>query len=860
MRVPLTWLRDYVAITDTPEELATRLTFAGLEVEDLEYVGLAPTHQPVAGLPAAGRAGSTAKGLAWNPATIVVAQILEVLPHPNADRLTLLRVDDGTGAEQIVLTGAPNLFHLKGAGPLPKPLKIVYAREGAVLFDGHKPGREVMTLKRARIRGVESTSMACSEKELGISDDHEGIIILDDDAPVGVPAAEYMGDVVFEVKINPNMARNACVLGIAREISALTGAPLRPPALSVTVTGAPIAGRVGIEIREPAVNPRFVLGLIEGARVAPSPYWVQRRLRLAGTRPISNIVDATNYVMFELGEPLHAFDWDVIVGRAGSARPTIITRRAQEGETLTTLDGVERKLDPFTVLVCDERGPLSMAGVMGGAESEVTGTTTNVLLEGAAWDVINIRKTVNAQGVPSEASYRFSRGVHPNLAEKGIVRALELMRQWTGGTVARGLVDSYPGRPAPVVVNITPAEVERQLGVRVPLDEIVRILRALKFECEVPGDHADPHAVIRATAPDHRLDIGTGVVGRADIVEEVARVYGYGRIPETLLAEVLPPPHPNRDLDLEEQARDVLASVGLQEVVTYSLTSPEREAKLRAVPPSDGAAEVPYVRLANPIVVDRVVMRRTLLAGIIEAAAANSRHADRIAFFEIGNVFLPRGGQPLPDEPRRVAVLMSGARSPQGWQPADRAMMDFFDVKGVVEELADALAVPALTFEPGEHDALRPGRTARVLAGGSPIGWIGELHPAVAERFDLRGPGVIVAELDLDPMLAKAIDRNPTRPVPVYPPVKEDLAFVLDRSVPVARVLEVIEAAGGPMLAGAALFDEYAGEQVGAGKRSLAFSLTYQANDRTLNDSDARKIRERIASALTGELGAVLRA
>jgi phenylalanyl-tRNA synthetase beta chain len=860
MRVPLTWLRDYVAITDTPDELASRLTFAGLEVEDIEYVGLAPAHQPIAGLPAAGRSGPAAKGLAWDPATIVIARILEVLPHPNADRLTLLRVDDGSGEEQIVLTGAPNLFHLKGAGPLPKPLKVVYAREGAVLFDGHKPGREVMTLKRAKIRGVESKSMACSEKELGISDDHEGIIVLDDDAPVGVAAADYMGDVVFEVKINPNMARNACVLGLAREIAALTGAPLRPPALAVTLPGAPITGRVGIEIREPELNPRFVLGLIEGARVAPSPYWVRRRLRLVGTRPISNIVDATNYVMFELGEPLHAFDWEVLVRRAGTKRPTIITRRAEPGETLTTLDGVERKLDAFTVLVCDEQGPLSMAGVMGGAESEVAETTTDVLLEGAAWDLINIRRTVKAQNLPSEASYRFSRGVHPNLAEKGVVRALELMRQWTGGTVARGLVDSYPLRPAPVVVEITPAEIERQLGVRIPLEEIVRILKGLKFGCEVSGDHADPRAVIRATAPDHRLDIGTGVVGRADLVEEVARVYGYARIPETLLEEVTPPPHPNRDLELEEQTRDALASVGLQEIVTYNLTSPEREAKLHAEVAAHGSAEVPYVRLANPIVVDRAVMRRTLLAGIIEAAAANSRHTDRLAFFEIGNVFLPKEGEALPDEPRRVAILMSGARSPRGWQPADRAPMDFFDVKGVVEELAEALAVAGIAFEPGEHDALRPGRTARVTIDGTPVGWIGELHPAVADRFELRGQAVSVAELELDPILANAVDRSPIRPVPVYPPVKEDLAFVLDRSVPVARVHEVITAAGGPMLAEVTLFDEYAGEQVGAGKRSLAFSLTYQAPDRTLTDADAKKIRERVAKALTDELGAALRA
>ncbi|MCX6551774.1 MAG: phenylalanine--tRNA ligase subunit beta [Acidobacteria bacterium] len=785
---------------------------------------------------ATGRRGPAAKGLAWDPATIVLAQILEVMPHPNADRLTLLRVDDGSGTEQIVLTGAPNIFHLKGTGPLPKPIKVVYAGEGAVLFDGHKPGREVMTLKRAKIRGVESKSMVCSEKELGISDEHDGIILLDDDAPVGMPAAEYMGDVVFEVKINPNMARNACVLGIAREIAALTGVPLRSPDLRVTATGAPIAGRIGIEIADPALNPRFVLGLVEGVTIGPSPYAVQRRLRLVGTRPISNIVDVTNYVMFELGEPLHAFDWDVVSQRAGGSRPTIITRQARPGEMLTTLDGVERKLDPFTVLVCDERGSLSIAGVMGGAESEVSGTTRNVLLEGAAWDFINVRRTVKAQNLPSEASYRFSRGVHPALAEKGVQRALELMRQWAGGTVAQGLVDQYPGETAPVVVEITPADVERQLGVSIPGAEIVRILQALEFTCEVAGDATGAHAVIRATAPEHRLDIGTGLIGRADVVEEIARIYGYARIPDAMLAEVIPPPHPNRELDLEEQARDVLVSLGLQEIVTYSLTSPERESRLRLTAPAEGEPETPYVRLANPIVVDRVVMRRTLLAGLLETAAANARNTDRLALFEIGSVFLPKAGEVLPEEPARVSILMTGARTPLGWQAGDRAPMDFFDVKGVIEELAGALVVPGVTFETGRHEALR-----------------------VAERFQLKGPGVVVAELDLSVLIARSIDRHPTRPVPVYPPVKEDLAFVLDRDVPVARVREVILKAGGPLLASVLLFDEYEGEKLGPGKRSLAFSLTYQAPDRTLTDADATKISERVAKAVCDELGAVLR-
>jgi len=860
MRVPLTWLCDYVAITDSPDELAARLTFAGLEVEDIEYVGLAPATQPIDGLPAAGRTGPRARGLAWDPTTIVIAQILEVMPHPNADRLTLLRVDDGSGTEQIVLTGAPNIFHLKGAGPLAAPIKVVYAREGAILYDGHKPGREVMTLKKTKIRGVESKSMVCSEKELGISDEHDGIILLDDDAPVGASAAAYMGDVVFEVKINPNMARNACVLGIAREISALTGAPLTPPDPQVTATAAPLTGRVGIQITDPALNPRFVLGLIYGVAIGPSPYWVQRRLRLVGTRPISNIVDVTNYVMFESGEPLHAFDWNVISGRAGSRRPTIITRLAKPGESLTTLDGVQRKLDPFTVLVCDEQGPLSMAGVMGGAESEVSSHTTNVLLEGAAWDFITVRRTVKSQGLPSDASYRFSRGVHPALAETSVTRALELMRQWAGGTVAQGLVDSYPGRTAPVVVQITPADVERQLGIRIPAADIVRILQALEFGCELAGDAANSRAVITVTAPEHRLDIGTGLVGKADLVEEIARIYGYHRIPDTMLAEVIPPPHPNRDLELEERLRDTLVGLGLQEIVTYSLTSPERESRLRLTPPAEGEPETPYVRLANPIVVDRVVMRRTVLAGLLETAAANSRQTDRLTCFEVGSVFLPRAGEPLPLEQARVGILMAGARAPLGWQPADRAAMDFFDLKGVVEELAEALAVPGLTFEPGTHDALRPGRTAQVSVQGAPAGWIGELHPAIADRFELKGQAVIVGELDLTPFFAHAVDRHPTRPVPVYPAVKEDLAFVLDRSIPVAQVQALITKAGGPLLAKAVLFDEFQGEKLGAGKRSLAFAVTYQAPDRTLTDADAKKIRDRIVQALTSEFGALLRA
>jgi phenylalanyl-tRNA synthetase beta chain len=858
MRVPLSWVRDYVAITDTPESLASRLTFAGLEVEDLEYVGLAPADAPIAGVPAAGRRGQMAKGLAWDPSKIVIAQIVEVLPHPNADRLTLLRVDDGSGEELIVLTGAPNLFHLKGTGPLPTPLKVVYAREGSVLYDGHKPGREIMTLKRAKIRGVESKSMVCSEKELGISDEHDGIIILDDDAPVGAAAADYMGDVVLEVKINPNMARNACVLGIAREVAALTGQTLRAPCLEAQAHGAPIDGRVGIEIREPRLNSRFVLGLIEGVTIRPSPYQVQRRLRLMGTRPISNIVDATNYAMFELGEPLHAFDWDVIQRRAQGKRPTIITRLPEPGETLRTLDGVDRTLEGETVLVCDEHGALSLAGVMGGAQSEVAETTVNVLLEGASWEFINIRRTTKAHNLPSEASYRFSRGVHPALAERGVLRALELMRLWAGGTVARGLIDSYPGRPAPATIEITTSFVERQLGVALSADQIVGILRSLEFVCDVrpQADAQASDVTVRVTAPDHRLDIGTGVIGQADVLEEIARIYGYERIPETMLAEVLPPQHINRTLVQEERVRDLLVSLGLQEIVTYSLTSPEREARMVVGPPPEATPE--YVRLVNPIVVDRVVMRHALLPGLLDIASANARHADRLAMFELGSVYLPVAGAELPDEPVRLALVLAGPRSPSGWQPADREPMDFFDLKGMVEALIHAMHLRDVAFVAGEHASLTPGRSAQVTISGQAAGWLGELHPAVAAQFDLTSR-VLVAELDLAAMTTSASDRHPVSSVQSYPPIKEDLAVIVDDGVPAAQVADVIRRAGGALLGSVSLFDLYRGDQVGAGKKSLAFSVTYQAPDRTLTDVEAGKLRDKIVRGLADEIGAVLR-
>ncbi|MCJ7724497.1 MAG: phenylalanine--tRNA ligase subunit beta, partial [Anaerolineales bacterium] len=519
MRIPLSWLKDFVDIDISIEDLARILTLAGMEVEEIQYAGLPMPAHPVKDLHVQQRQEFKMTGLAWERDKLVVGQINEVMPHPDADRLVLCRLEDGQ-KEHVILTGAPNLFEYKGKGPLARPRKVAYAREGARLYDGHAAGQVLMTLKRTRIRGVESYSMACSEKELGISDEHEGIIILDDEAPVGMPLTDYMGDAVLDVAILPNMARNVNILGIAREVAALTGKKLKQPDFELHGAGEAVAGKVDIQINEPELNPRFVLGLIRDVDIGPSPYWVQRRLRLAGMRPINCIVDATNYAMIEIGEPLHAFDYDVLVKRAREKPVTISTRSARQGEKLTTLDDVERELQSFNVLVCDTAGPLSIAGVMGGAESEVTEKTRNVLLEGAAWNFINIRRTANAHSLHSEASYRFSRGVHPAVAESGVRRGLEWMRQWSGGKVAPDLVDNYPLPPKEIVVEVSTIDARRLLGIEIPAKEMASLLARLEFACIVSGDG------VTVKVPPFRMDIGEGVVGVADILEEVARLYG----------------------------------------------------------------------------------------------------------------------------------------------------------------------------------------------------------------------------------------------------------------------------------------------------------------------------------------------
>ena len=842
MKLPLSWLKDFVDINLPLDELARLLTSVGLEVEEVALVGMAK--------PEMEQQEFKFTGLSWDPEKIVVAQIDEVMPHPNAERLVLCRLKDGQ-QEHVVLTGAPNLYEYKGAGPLPKPIKVAYAKEGARLYDGHAAGLELVTLKRAKIRGVESYSMVCSEKELGISEEHEGIILLEDDAPTGMPLVDYIGDAVFTLSILPNMIRNACVLGVAREIAAKTGCALKPPKAVLPRDGAPIQGNVEVEIKDARLNPRFALGLVRGVKPQPSPYYVQRRLRLAGMRPINSIVDATNYVMLEIGQPLHAYDFDSLVQRAKGKAPKITTRPAYPGEKLKTLDGVERLLDEHTIMVTDQTGTLGLGGVMGGEESEVVDTTTNVLLEAANWDFISIRRALQAQHLASEAGYRNSRGLHPDQAIEGMDDGLECICQWSGGQIAAGLVDVYPQKYIDPTVSLTTEDVKRKLGVDIDSQTIASILKALGFKCQVEGN------TITAQSPNFRTDIGEGVIGQADVIEEIARIYGYNNIPAERLGDPLPPQHGNPTLEFEEHLRNILVSLGLQEVLTYRLTEPTREARIY---PAGKAPELAYTRLVNPIAAERCVMRRSLLASMLEILERNIRLRQRLAFFEVGPVYIPQEGQQLPAEPAKLVIALSGQRGLPAWDTPQVKTLDFFDLKGILEGLLNSLHILGATFEASDNlPSYHPGKSAVIKIGETVLGSFGELHPLVKENYDFLNAPVLAAEMDVETLRNICSKLYVLESVPVFPPALEDLAVVVDENIQAQQVAAVIKKAVGKLVNNLRLFDIYRGNQIGEGKKSLAYKVTYQAADHTLSDNEVSKARQRIIRALEQEIGAKLR-
>jgi phenylalanyl-tRNA synthetase beta chain len=848
MLVPISWIKDYVDIDIPVELLAERLTVAGLEVAHVNYIGVPQQHVDGVVMP-------TSNHLVWDREKLLHGRIVEVKAHPDAHSLVLAMVDYGGEELEQCVTGAPNLFDYKDKGEINPPIWTAFAMEGATVWDGHSDEPKLTTLKGKKLRGVYNKSMVCSEKELGISDEHEGIILMDhDDSYVaGTPMVDVLGDVVLDIEFTPNLARCFSMIGVAREVAALLGKEMTYPSYEFLAEGDSIEGQVNIDIREPELNPRFTATLLKNTTVQPSPFWMQYRLRLIGQRPRNNIVDVTNYITFELGQPLHAFDYDKLVERAGGV-PTIITRLPDAGETLETLDNVDRKLGDDTILVADTVGALSLGGVIGGDETEISDTTTTVLLESAAWNNISIRKTLKEQKVYTEASTRFSRGVHPSQAILGCQRGIELMRQLGGGAIAKGTLDVYPNPPETVKVELPISEVKRLLGMDIEIEQAVDILKSLEFEVEAKGD------VIHATVPDHRLDISSDeAIGQADLIEEIVRIYGYDRIPDTIMADEMPPQRENIDVHIEDQIRDILVGLGLYEVINYRFTHKDIEATLVPGGETSSLPDADYVEIVNPSASDRNVLRHTLMINMLDNAINNSRYNERQQIFEVGKIYLQKD-ELLPEEPLHLGILMTGARSQATWQgDSSSTTVDFFDLKGVIEALFHALHIADYSVERSTHTSFHPGRSANLLIRGNSIGTFGELHPKVAQRFKLTDTPVVYAELQVAPLVRYHSRLHDVNALPTTPAVLEDIALIVDANVAASDVEEVIRKAGGRLLKDVMLFDVYTGDPIPAGKKSLAYALTYRDDEKTLTDKNVAKIRKKIIGASKHRLDAELR-
>jgi len=800
-RVPLRWLADYVDLTLPNEELARRLTIAGVEVSEI-----------------------ISSGGDWDG--VRVAEVVKVEPHPNADRLVLVTVHLGDKEYHRVVCGAPNV----AAGQ-----KVAFAPEGTRLIDGHT-GKPTL-LKKATIRSVESAGMVLSEKELGISESHEGILVLPEEAPVGQPLSSVLGEAIFDLDLTPNRPDLLAILGVAREVAALSGGKVRDPSIEYHATGKPIKGRAHVVVQDPDLCPRYVAALIEGVEIRESPVWMRDRLLAAGLRPINKVVDITNYVMLEMGQPLHAFDFDKL------AENRIVVRRANPGEELTLLDGSARELSPEMLVIADTERAVAVGGVMGGADSEVSAETKNILLESANFNGPSIRRTRQALRAETDASKRFEKGLSIHLPPIAAQRAVKLMVELCGGRAAEGLLDVARGKPKDIKITLTQERLRRVIGIDLPHARVRQVLEALGFGCRwVPPDHF----IVRV--PYWRTDISIP----DDVVEEVARIVGYDELPTTQLRGELPRWEREPLRELRERAREVLAASGLQEVITYSLT--DLPTLQRVLPPEELATSPP-LHIANPMSHEFEYGRTTLRGSILATLAKNLRLAGGrlVSLYEIARVYLPRDGD-LPQEIESVCVAISGHK-PDRWGQQSGEAAGFYDAKAHLDHLLGSLRVSA-EYRQSVDFAYLPGRTAEVVIEGTRVGLVGQVHPRVAAAFDLK-QDVAIVELDLQALLPHVPETMHYEPVSPYPLVEEDLAIIVEDAVPAGEAIKLIETSD--LVRSVSIFDVYAGPPVPRGKKSLAFSISFQSPERTLSDADVAEERERIVERLRRELGAELR-
>ncbi|MDK2985528.1 MAG: phenylalanyl-tRNA synthetase beta chain [Clostridia bacterium] len=805
MRVSYNWLKDLVKIDISPEKLSHALTMVGLEVEGEEKLGEEINN-------------------------VVIGYVKKVESHPNADKLSVCLVDVGKEEDFQIICGASNVREGQ---------KVPVALPGAKLPGG-------MKIKKAKIRGVESRGMICSAQELGIDDVlipesiKNGIWVLDDGAPVGGDFKEYssLNDIVFEIGLTPNRADCLSMINVAREVKAITGAGLQLPKVEFTETDTPISEKATVEIEAPDLCARYSARLIENVKIGPSPDWLQARLRSYGIRSINNVVDITNYVMLETGQPLHAFDYDLL------AEHRIIVRRARENEKITTLDGVERTLTSDMLVIADGEKPVAIAGIMGGYDTEVTGKTTNILLESAHFNPANIRHSSRKLGLRSEASNRFEKGVDRAGTVDAANRAAQLLEMLADGKVAKGVLDEYHDPVKPGTLELRIKRANDILGTNLNEEYIIELLERLSFAVEKVKDE-----ILKVEIPTYRQDITREI----DLVEEIARLHGYDKIettlPEGAAERVI---RPAKQV-VQDKVRNVLAATGLAEVITYSFISPNAYEKLTLE--SDNVLRN-SIEISNPLSEEQSVMRTTIVPGLLQTAARNNnRRINDLAIFEIGRVFHPSADK-LPQENTIAAGLVMG-EDKIGWQ-WKKVPRDFFYCKGILENLLQNLNLEA-SYEPlTDREYLHPGRAARVKVDDKTVGYLGEVHPRVIENFDLVDRACVF-EVNLD-LIANLYGENRMyQPLPKYPGVTRDMAIVIKEEIPAAKVEELIERYGKPLISQVRLFDVYRGKQVPEGYKSLAYSLYYQAEDRTLTDEEVAAIHEDIQKELEKQLGAKLR-
>jgi phenylalanyl-tRNA synthetase beta chain len=828
MRVPLSWLREYVDVQQTPEQLAKRLTLLGMEVKGIEQYGSD-----------------------WR--SVVVGELLTVEKHPFADRLHLTTVNVGSGEPLHIVCGAHNIEPGQ---------RVPVALPGAVL-----PGDR--RIERTEKMGIASEGMLCSGDELKITTDAEGILILPAGTKLGVQLSEMYGDVVLDVDVKPNRGDALCLIGLAREVAAATGAVVRWPEITVDETGGPVSDRLKVEIRDPELCTRFVGRWISGAKIGPSPDKIQMRLQAAGMRPVSNVVDAANYVMLELGKPTHTFNG------AAVKDGTIIVRLAKPGERLETLDHVQRELTPDTLIIADRDGPIGIAGVMGGADSEITDDTTEIAIESAIFDAVSIRRTGHRYALRSEASLRFEKGQETRLARIGADRVAQLTLAWAGGSCARGMVDTAPVEPERARLTFRPARVSRLLGDVIAAEDQRKLLARVGIETEAAPSGSriniadDPRPltvsagdeqVFTALVPTWRRDLAI----EADVAEEVARVRGYETIPAHL-PDTLMPAYRTSPLKIRDQIRQMLAGAGLTEVVTHALVAPEVEARLRGdylsrVIPSSAAGDA-YITVTNPLSSQHSVLRHHLAASLLSVVSLNERQGrEDVAIFEIGKGYGKAGETPI--EWSRLGLLLTGNAEPASWNRVSRAY-DLDDAKGIVELLCRHLGLGRPVYEPALGGyPLHPGRALYVQAGAGDntlSGYVGELHPDAQEAWELRSGRVIVAELAMTGLDGGAAGPVHVEPIGRFPLVERDLAIIVDENRVAAEVERAIRRHAGDLLRGLGVFDLYRGAPLAADEKSLAYRLVFGSNDRTLTEGEVDAAVAAVRDGLTADLGARIR-